>query len=78
MTISRLLLAILLSLFIGFGLGFRAHRVLAPVGRFVATDTQGSTALDSKTGQFCLTMSDAETGNKDKDLPTCLDLYRKY
>jgi hypothetical protein len=74
MTTSRLVLAVLLSLIIGFGLGLLAHRIIAPTGRFVTNDMTGNdVALDSKTGQYCYSLPDQQ-----KDMPYCLDLYRKY
>lgn len=76
-TTSRLVLAVLLSLIIGFGLGLLAHKAIAPTERFVTNDTAGTTALDSKTGQYCMTLPNSMTGLKG-DYPTCLDLYRKY
>jgi len=61
-----------LFLVVGFGLGLTVNRTLAPTGRFVTTNTD-EVALDSKTGQYCLSLS-----VENKELPSCLDLYRKY
>jgi hypothetical protein len=63
-----------LFLLVGFGLGLLTHRTLTPSKRFVTNETTGSgVALDTKTGQDCYS---EPAGNKD--LPPCLDLYRKY
>jgi hypothetical protein len=50
-----------------------------PVQRFVPIGNGSLMALDTKTGQECLSISKAEVDPKDPGTyPMCVDLYQSY
>ncbi len=55
-----------LFLVVGFGFGLLVHRALATPRRFVTNDTTGAgVAPDTKTGQYCNSLSAQVMGSKE-------------
>lgn len=70
--IWKRILIYLVLIAVGFLGGWAAKsNFRTPINRFEAIE---GTVLDTQTGQICRPRSDSE----QSDIPTCVDLYKKY